>query len=283
MSAALPSRLPVKKRQWGDFDAEEFRQLVTELGAVVTWQMASQCPCGRKAQDVASDTGFAMPLSAFQVTQESQVECTACGGRGYVLHSAQDVRAVVQDMRTDGKRFDTAGEYVRGSARVTLLPEHKPSLGDRLTVKNSVVLVREERKRGNSVAESLRFPVVGQTLDLSTGLTIKKILHVQKANAANVSTPADVLAEDTDFVVDAQGRTDWTLGVANGKAPSVDAYYTVSYYANPRYVVVDLLYGVRDTFTQLKQLPGSGKFQTMPVCVVARQEWLGGLAADPVP
>lgn len=283
MSAVLPSRLPPKKRQWGDFDAEEFRQFITELGAVVTWQMASQCPCVRKAQDVASDTGFSSPLSAFQVTQESQIECTACGGRGYVLHSDQDVRAIVQDMRTNGRRFDTAGEYARGSARVTLLPEHKPSLGDRLTVKDSVVLVREDRKRGNSVAESLRFPIVGQTLDLSGGLTIKKTLHVQKANVNNVSTPADVLVEGTDFVVDAQGRMDWTLGVANGKAPAINAFYTVSYYANPRYAVIDMLYGVRDTFVQNKQPLGSGKFQTMPVCVVAQQEWLGGLAGDSVP
>lgn len=273
--ALLPPLNPKKLNPRGDFNPEDFRRILFQLGAQITWQQRAQCPCGRPMNDSATDMGYASPLAANFMTGESPAGCAVCKGVGYILHSSQDIPCLVQDMRSYGRRFDNAGEYQQGTARVTFLPEHKLSPGDRLTVKNSVIVVREDRLRSSSAAEALRFPVVSQLLHLSTGDATKRTLFVQKADVNGVTTSGSSLTEGTDFVIDSQGRVDWTLGVANGHAPTLNAHYTVSYYANPRYVITDMGYGVRDTWVGLKHPVGSPQFASMPTMATAKQEWLG--------
>lgn len=270
----FPSRAPKKLKPRGDFDAEDFRRKLFQFGAQVTWQQCAQCPCGRKLQDVASDMDYTTPLAADYLTGEPQTGCLACKSTGYIVHDSQEIRALMQDMRYSGRRFNPGGEVAAGTARVSLLPEHKVSLGDRLLVKNSAIVVREAKKRTASVTEALRFPIVSQTMDLQAGPTVVRTLFGQKADASNVSAVADTLVEGVDYVV-ANGILDWSLGITSGRAPALNAYYTISYFANPSYLIVDLGFGVRDSWDGMHRPENSPLFQRLPTMAVARQEWLG--------
>lgn len=270
----LPPRAPIKLKPRGDFDAEGFRRLIFQVGAEATWEARSQCPCGRMLNDVAADMGY-NPLEAHFIVRDSRVDCPLCKGVGYFLHSPQPVRLLIQDMKVYGRRWSGAGEYGAGSARLSMLPEHKPALGDRITVKRSVLLVREERQRGASAIEALRFPIAGQAQDLQQGKTVFRTLTVHKADAANATTVNAVLLEGTDFVVTADGKIDWTLGIGTGKAPLANAYYTVSYYMHPRYVVIDLGFGIRDSFDGIHKPVNAPEHTNLPVMAIAKLEYMG--------
>lgn len=272
--ALFPPREPLKKMPRADFFAEDFRKAVFDKGMKVTWEQRQQCPCGRKINDVATDMMYAQALGAQDTTWEAPGECTRCKGLGFFLHSAQEIPVVLQDMRNIARRFGHSGEYEEGTARATFLPEHKIQFGDRLSLKNSVIAVRESRQReAQGVIDDLRFPIVGQELDLATGKVIVRTLQCQKADADNVSAANMALFEGTDYAVTNAGKIDWSLGVANGHAPAPGLYYTIAYYAHPRYVVIDRGHNTRDTWFQ-NHMPVP-VFQTMPLHATCKLEYLG--------
>lgn len=269
--ALFPPRPPIKTLPRGDFDPEAFRRLIFQNGARVTWEQVHQCPCGRKLADLTSDMEYNAP-EGFVVTGESPGECPRCAGTGFFLADPQEIPVIISGMRATYRRFAHAGEYQEGMASVTFLPEHKILPGHRLTVTKSVIPVRESRLRGATATEALRFPIVSQDLDLATGVTAKRVLWLQKGNASNLSAPADYLVEGTDFDV-VGGAIDWTKGIANGHAPALNTYYTLEYYANPRYRIMDVQHVVRDTYVQSHA--SAPVFSTMPVQGSARLEYLG--------
>lgn len=268
-----PPRQPVKLHPRGDFEPERFRILIEQMGSDVTWEQAAQCPCGVLIDSVADDMGFGAPLPPEAVTGAPQVGCVRCAGAGFFLHSPQTIRVVIQDMRNLQRRFQNFGEYVEGTAKVSLYPEHKPSVGDRLSVLDSVQVVREARIRGTQPIEMLRFPIKTQSLDLASGPTATRVMFLQKSNASADTAVGDVLTEGVDFVVTSDGKINWALGIANGKAPAVGTTYTISYYASPRYVITDTPYGIRDTNVQ-SHAPAPARMR-MPIACTARMEHLG--------
>lgn len=268
-----PPRLPVKLNPRGDFEPERFRILIEQMGSDVTWEQAAQCPCGVPVDSVADDMGYGTALPAEAVTGYPQVGCLRCAGAGFFLHSPQTVRVVIQDMRNMQRRFQSFGEYVEGTAKVSLYPEHKPSVGDRLTLLDSVQVVREARIRGASAIEALRFPIKTQSLDLASGPQATRVMYVQKADSTASTGMGDVLTEGVDFVVTVDGKINWALGIANGKAPVAGNTYTISYYAAPRYVILDVPYGIRDTNVQ-SHAPAPVRMR-MPIACTARMEYLG--------
>lgn len=269
----FPPRLPIKLNPRGDFEPERFRILIEQHGSDVTWEQAAQCPCGVPIDSVADDMGYSTPLAAEAVTGAPQAGCLRCGGAGFFLHSAQTVRVVIQDMRNLQRRFQNAGEYVEGTSKVSLYPEHKPSIGDKLTVADSVHVVREMRIRGAAAIEMLRFPIKTQLLDLAAGSTATRVLYVQKANAASDTGLTDNLVEGVDFVVTGDGKINWALGIVSGRAPLVGNAYSISYYAAPRYVITDVPYGIRDTNVQ-SHAPAPVRMR-MPIACTAKLEYLG--------
>lgn len=271
--ALYPPRAPVKQMPRGDFDPESFRRLIFQNGARVIWEQVHLCPCGRKVADLTSDmTDLDVP-EGFIVTGESPGECPRCSGTGFFLTDPQEIPVVISGMREAYRRFAHAGEFEEGVASVTFLPEHKIAPGHRLTMTKSVISVREMRKRGTTVVEALRFPIVEQTLDLATGPSVRRVLWMQKANLANISGTGDTLVEGVDFDVSLDGKVDWAKGVANGHAPLQNALYSVEYYAHPRYRITDILHSVRDTYVQ-SHAPAP-VFSTMPIQGAAKLEYLG--------
>ena len=266
----LPPKGPAKTYPRADFSDERFRALVFEKGADVVWQQCSLCPCSTRVNQMATQQPDIEPFSDFWRTEQPQVTCPICNGNGYEVHSSTPTRAIVQDLRNLPKRFRPEGEYTDGTARVTLLPENKPALGDRIVVSHSVYVVTERRVRSADTVESLRYPIASQTLKLSTGDAVVRVLRVRKA-AANQDAGA-VLVEGVDFTVTLDGKIDWDLGDEEGTAPSQGETYAIAYYANPVYRITSMPFGIRDTWVG-GRTPDT--FQAMPICCWAQLEYLG--------
>lgn len=262
----------------GDFDPLLFRQQLALRGMAMLWQEAFDCPCARPVSSVTTNmTSFS--LGEYVVTGNARTACPLCKGAGYFLGPGTEIKGVMQDARNNNQRTAPQGEYSSGTVRVTLYPETKPSLGDRLTVRNSVMVIREARRRSSDVTEALRFPIASQTLKLEAGPQTVQTLRVQKANEHNITSAGDELRPGVDFDVTVAGLIDWTKGIANGHAPAENEMYTVSYYAHPRYVIFDFGHGVRDTWDGMGHPEHSPEFAPMPLLVYAKMEYLGAMGS----
>lgn len=239
---SLPSRRPQKIRPRVDFDIEEYRKLIFAKGVDLTWEQCAECPCSRPASDFSLD----LLQASTERIGEARADCPLCEGNGYFWHSSQEIRAIVNSAYANTERFALYGEYARGMVSVSTLPEHLPSYGDRFTLKASVSVYRETKTRSQTI-EALRYPIESRTLDLQGGTQVLKVLHLQRASASGVSTASDSLTEGTDFQVTTDGKLDFTLGDASGRAPEVGARFSVSYFARPRYYVADRPHTHRDS------------------------------------
>jgi len=267
----LPSRIPAKITPRVDLDPEGLRKFIVENGLRATWEQAADCPCVRRTQEVV--LGFGYPtLTSDQTTSDARADCTVCGGKGYYHHSSQPIVALFVSAHTEPERFAPWGEYARGMVSITTLPEHIPGLFDRFTLTDSVLVFRESRRRTSATVESMRYPIVTRTLDLSTGPTAVAVFAAQRTDAAGVTTPADSMAVGVDFVV-VGGQIDWTLGDALGSAPVEGAWYAISYYARPRFVAVDYPHSFRDTWVRRKTAEPT--FAPLPTSSMARLEFYG--------
>jgi hypothetical protein len=180
-----------------------------------------------------------------------------------LYHSPHEIRAIFTSAKDKPDLLATYGEMSRGMASFSLLPEHLPSVRDRFTLLDSVMVYRETRTRtlddsgSPATVEGLRYPIASRTLDLAAGETTRSVLHCYKTNAAGIALAGGELVEGTDFVVDGDGKVNWSLGISLGTSPAVGARYSLSYYCAPRYVSVDIPHTIRDTWTKTKAaVPG---------------------------
>ncbi len=60
------------------------------------------------------------------------------------------------------------------------------------------------------------------------------------------------LVVGVDFAVTSDGKVDWALGIAAGTAPTEGEYYSMTYFAHPRYIVANHPHVIRDTRTKKK-------------------------------
>jgi hypothetical protein len=267
----LTALQPDKLGPRSDFSVDELRGQIFKYGHRLTWEMANYCPCGRQLS--TADGSFTID------TREKAVDCNTCGGAGVIYHSSQEIKAIVGDASRDPKRWALFGEHAAGGIQVTMLPEHLPGFLDRFTMLDIVMVYRERRKRKATV-ESARYPIVTRTLTLGSvgdpaveAVSTIGVLHCRRAGATGEIVAGD-LVQDTDFVVDANGKIDWTLGDAAGTAPSVGHYYTIQYYMRPRYVVRTFPYQYRDTFMKTKA--PSVTFTNMPTKCMAWLDFITG-------
>jgi hypothetical protein len=196
-----------------------------------------------------------------------------CKGKGYFYHSSQRVKAGVTSATENPERFRAYGEYATGMVSISLLPEHLPAWGDRFTMINSVLLYRETRVRAAGAITTLKLPVVTRSLDLVQGATDINVLHAHKANVDGTTDVGLSLIPGQDFEVTAAGEIDWALGDASGNAPAEGVRFAISYYAHPRFVVIDHPHAFRDTFTKRKN--PDEVFAPLPIMCNARLDFLG--------
>ena len=270
---------PKKIKPRVDFDMDSFRQRVYEKGLYLKWEMAAECPC-RRVLTVGTGTFDAHTGSGVRTgdTREPRPDCPQCSGSGVIYHSSQIIRGLVIGSQNDFDRFRLYGEYAAGMVGLTLLPEHVPGVLDRFTLNDNILVFKETRKRTAATIESLRYPVVSRTTQVGTAadatvsedLTLS-VLFARKASASGIVT-GNELVVNTDFAITADGKIDWTLGIAAGTAPAENEYYAMNYYAHPRYIAINHPHAFRDTYTKKKS--PTEKLTNMPVKVDCMLEFL---------
>jgi len=252
----IPARPPIKNTPRIDFPPEEFRKHLYSKGLRARWEQAAECPCRRKGGgDLVGATSSMVDILTAAgkqgVTGEGRYECPACHGRGYLYHSAQDIIAIFTRVSGDPKGYLPWGEWTKGMAGLTVLPEHVPAFQDRITLTDSVLVYRETLQRKGAV-EGLRYPIVTRALDTTPDPLSVGVLYCIKASATGLVDPVGgVMVEDTDFTVTEAGKISWIDG-NGGSPPAVGDFYSISYYAAPRYVVVDIPHAFRDTWVGTK-------------------------------
>lgn len=266
----LQGRQPVKLIPRPDFRPEEFRKRIFSHGLPVTWEQSAECPCSQ----VAGDYGFQLSAgySTAEKLTQNRPDCPACFGRGYIYHSAQEIRAIVTHAKVDDERFGPLGasEYGRGIVGLTLLPEHLPAMGDRFTLKASSIVFREVITRGAGAVDKLRYSITLRQHDLAGGVTSFGVRYLIVAGVDGVVDPTATLDEGSAFQIDAQGRIEW---IDPAQTPAQGVRYSVEYYAHPSYVVLDHPHSTRDTRVLFKS--PTEYHQELPVYCEAGLEFLG--------
>jgi len=267
---SLPPRLPLKLVPRGDFNPEEFRNLFAQRGKQVLWEMAAVCPCGTPLAKFEEPFNYTTPLADTAVSQEARVDCPICSSKGWYAHSSQTITVLLHAMALNPRRYGVTGDYAVGRARVSTLPENKLAIGDRLTVTESVQRVVELLRRKAGATTTLRFPIASETLDLSTGPVVTRVLQAIRALPAGTVASGQVMVEGVDFTVDSQGRLVWG---ATANKPAVGDAFSITYYAKPRYVVEDLPAATRDDRVHYKT--AAAKAVQLPQSATVRQEYRG--------
>lgn len=264
----LQGRQPLKLAPRADFRPEEFRKRIFSHGLPVKWEQSAECPCSQEA----GDYGFTIAGggSSKKLTQ-NRPDCPACKGRGYIYHSAQELRAVVTHARVNDERFGPMGasEYGRGLIGLTLLPEHLPALGDRFTLLASSIVFREVITTTGANIERLRYPVAIRSHDLALGTASFGVRYMIQSNVDGVVDPTATLEEGSAFQV-TDGRIEW---IDQAQKPAAGVRLSVEYYAHPVYTVLDHPHSTRDTRVQFKS--PTEYHQELPVYAEAGLEFIG--------
>lgn len=268
----IPARVPDKLIPRVDFNPEDFREHLFTKGLRLTWEQASECPCKRQGQGdfvpmASSMVDLLVTKGIPSMTGEAKAECPICHGNGYFHHSSQSIVAIVTRLGADPKGFPGWGEWVKGVAFVTTLPEHVPAYQDRFTLTDSVLIYRETRRRGTGPRDDLRYPIVERLLDTTPTPIAASVLYCVKIGVAGA---AKEMVLGTDFKV-VSGQVEWQTEVGTD-APAEKEFYSISYYANPRYVVVDIPHAFRDTWVGTK-VPAP-YFAPLPINSMCQMEFL---------
>jgi len=229
-----------------DFKPEEFRRLIIQKGLNVEWSQSAQCPCHQKSTQYGLDLRDVVDIDA--TPGSNNQSCTVCNGTGLIHHSPQDIKSIVTTAKGNTE-IGEFGQYRKDEAKFTTQPEHLLSYGDRLKLKDSVLVIRETLTKAASNTVSAKLPIIQRTLSLATGTVTIGVIYCHLADANGLAIPGAVRIEGTHFNVDNQGRIVWN-GDAN--TPAIGTRYSISYYANPTYVIIDHPHSVRDTINLFK-------------------------------
>jgi len=229
-----------------DFRPEEIRRLILQKGINVEWSQSAQCPCHQKSSQYGLDLRDVSDIDVTPGTNNQS--CPVCKGSGLIYHSAQDIKAIVTENKgvTDIAEY---GQYRKDTAKFSLQSEHLVSYGDRLKLKDSVIVFREVLTKTASNTVTTKLPIVQRTLDLVGGIKTIGVIYCHLADSNGLAINGAVRIQDTHFTVDNQGRIVWN-GDAN--TPAVGTKYTITYYVNPTYVVIDHPHVIRDTINLFK-------------------------------
>jgi len=266
----LQARQPQKLIPRADFKPEEFRKRIFSHGLPLIWEQSAECPCSRNNTDYGFSISGVAPAQAS--LSQHRADCPACKGRGYVYHSSQEIRAIVTSAKMAVDRFSDLGgsEYGKGMISLSLLPEHLPAFGDRFTLKASHMVYREIIIKSSNATDKPRYPIISRAHDLAMGNTSFGVRYLLYADLNGVVNPDNILNEDQDFRIDAQGEIEW---LNPNTIPPINTRLSIEYYSNPRYVVLDHPHSIRDTRIKVKS---PAEFhQNLPVQCTAGLEYLG--------
>jgi len=245
-----------------DFRIEEFRKLIKQKGLRIEWQQTIECPCFLK-----SSSSLNLNLSGVNDINAnesgSNPSCAACGGSGFIRHSAQEIKAITTNAGGE-QEVGKYGLYRREKIKFTLEPEHLPSYGDRFIMKDSVIIYRDKIEITQAGSCTLNKVPQTRNLNLAAGLTPVNILYIHRSDADG-NALADGEVDLADITLNGQVLT------FNNPAttPVIGSKISVAYYINPSYVVINHPHSIRDTFVRKNaaEIPSP-----MPVQVECKME-----------
>lgn len=246
----LPAKAQRLEKVRVDFFNDEFKRLLAQKGLRCQWTQRVECPCSISTQEYSLDLR-AINDEFFE--QGNHPECPTCEGSGLATSISQEIKAIVTGINSDYDSNDF-GTVILPEIKITLLPEHLVSFGDRFTLLDSSMVRQEILSMDNAVQQGavfdvpLSYPAVTRTLELEPDNVQRTILSV--------------------FFTDDQGRTVGELpetsyvyrpgnnsirflgGVPGANRPVKN--FAVSYYANPTFTIMGQPYAIRDTFIREK-------------------------------
>jgi len=277
MSMPLPPFVPAKPNLTRvDVDPDKQRRFLYQNGLDCVWERAALCPCGVKGLSVLGAGDLRQALADPATPGDAQTldpACPVCFGQGVIYYRSETIRALALAMQINYQPQGLVGDYAPGFAAITTYPEQQLAYRDRIRVLDAQVTVQDVKLRTAATVEALRFPVVARTLRLTSGDETARTLYAIKTGLDwRVPVSGAVLVEGVDFSITVDGKVDWSLGDVLGTAPVEGARYSITYFANPHFVVVDPGFP-RSSRTIKKQVTDTAK--QLAIRSVCRALWLG--------
>tara|TARA_E500000305_G_C4025877_1_gene241788 strand:- start:2256 stop:3023 length:768 start_codon:yes stop_codon:yes gene_type:complete len=249
-----------KKRARVDYDMSRFRKLIEQKGLKVGWSRSIECPCSPKSE---SQYGLDLAeVTDINVGSGFALNCTKCKGKGLFHEAEREIDAILTS--ATGEYLNAIhGGYREATISITMLPEHIPCFGDRIVLKDSVMLFREVVVcDGNTTP--LRFDIVDYNTDYASAAENVVYAHATNADGTTATNP---LVKGTDFIV-ANNQISWIIPQDQGTR------VTFTYYINPTYTIISYPNSIRDTKVMRKASEQS--HQPLLVRAQAKLEFLGG-------
>jgi len=225
-----------------DFRIDEFRKLMIQKGLNITWYQSAECPCHEKSSAFGLDLNSYTDISS--ATGHRKNNCPVCKGSGFILHSAQVIKAICTASRGDVKTGNY-GQVRDEFMEFTFFPEHLPSYGDHMILNDSVLIWRELFDKTANNIETLSHTIVERELILATGEKTVGVLYLHITDANGNALVNGERIQDIHFGI-TDGKIDWTKGTTPNP-PATGVKYSVAYYTHPQYVLIDHPHSVRDT------------------------------------
>ena len=192
-------------------------------------------------------------------------DCPHCDDSGIIYYDERQIIGVFQSNSIE-KTFEQHGVWEIGSAVVTLPTEYADGTQadfntfDELIITDFTARMWElkEYTPNSTNTASMRYPI-------------------EKVDYVAVTTPDGIIRYqiDVDFILTTDGELQWL----SGKGPTFDEYrqtgqvYTISYYANPVYKVLQPLRELRVT---QEMVNGQKTAKRLPQQVLVRRDFLVG-------
>lgn len=210
---------------------QQDRRLIQRAGRSVLWQQAVLCPNLR-------DDG------------QHDYTCTDCSGsvdeRGYLFSAGDTIKGLFHgDSREE--RFDMAGAWEKGRARVTIEAHREIGDQDRLVVQDLPTRDSLQLVRGGTSADILRQPHVVQLLLVRDATTIYTLGTDYQLSTSTGGAP--------------QPQIEWLSG---GVAPTVGSRYVALMTVKPVWIV--------DGHPMIRGWSGKKKDQLPKVCDLKRDD-----------
>lgn len=265
---AKPPYKPPKFGPQAEFKPDAFRAAIHFHGSMVRWEQSSKCPCMEFNTD---ESGNPRP------TGLPRVGCAECHGKGFLFHDPQELKALVLGGARIPLFLSLYGERARGMANITTFAEIVPREWDRFTVLNTVIRMSEDRVREGAVADRLRYPITSKVLELGKSETRPTVLVEEESNGIYMrrATSAGIIAgtpclEGVNFSI-VNGQVVW---IAHANTPAIGERFSITYFANPAYIVQDSPHVHRDVNIAFKQ-GATTKRQHMPLQLHCWLEHIG--------
>lgn len=199
------------------FKVKEFTDQINKLGYNIGIQIAILCPC----YDL--ETGQPDP------------NCSFCDN-GYYYEPSYESKAIFSGIK-QGKVFDESGAWISGMSYISTKPNIHLAYHDRIVNTDSAMVHTEHLQR--IATETTKYDIIESYIDE------RKTIKLPVTIISIVAGAIKHWRHNSDFRIN-KGKLTWFPG----KGPAIDDRYSVRYYCNPVWIVLEAVHAVRDTITE---------------------------------